>query len=474
MVYYREMIIDRYILKAHIAPFFMSLFVLTGIFILQFMMRFIDHLVGKGLGISVILEVIATNLAWMLVLAVPMSVLIATLMTYGTMSANNEITVMKSSGISVYRMMSAPLIISVLLAFGLMEFNNRILPDANHRAKTLGIDIRRARPTLSLEPGIFSQEIKGYTLIARKNYEETNELEGLTIYDHSEPDKNIIISAERGFIAYGPDFASLILDLYDGEIHETSTQSDNNEYRRVKFNRHRVLIPYDGYDFERTADNIFQRGDRELSAQVMLERVDSLHSLNNRIMSGINTRIERYHISLQTGDLEHLPPTLPAYEEDPYKAKVQLALSRARSLKSSIESDMKRLESNKRRIDRYMVEVHKKYAIPVACIIFILIGAPLGIMTRKGGFGVATGISLGFFLLYWSSLIGGEKLADRGFISPFIGMWAANVLLFPAGIYLTIRTQKERLIINWSKLQKIVPKTWRVEPLEDEIHGDQQ
>ncbi len=467
------MTIDRYILKAHIAPFFMSLFVLIGIFILQFMMRFIDHLVGKGLGVSVILEVIVTNLAWMLVLAIPMSVLIATLMAYGNMSANNEITVMKSSGISVYRMMSAPLIISVLLAFGLMEFNNRILPDANHQAKTLGIDIRRARPTLSLEPGIFSQEIKGYTLIARKNYEETNELEGLTIYDHSEPNKNVIIAAERGFIAYSSDFSSLILDLYDGEIHETSTQSTNNEYRRVKFNRHRVLIPYGGYDFERTADNVFQRGDRELSAQAMLERVDSLRSQNNRILSGINSRIDRYHTSLRTGDLEHLPPTIPAYEEDPYRAKVQLALSRARSLSSSIDSDIKRLQSNGRRIDQYMVEVHKKYAIPIACIIFILIGAPLGIMTRKGGFGVATGISLGFFLLYWSCLIGGEKLADRGFISPFIGMWGANMILLPAGIYLTIRTQKERLLINWSKLQKIVPKSWRVDTPEGQEHGDQ-
>ncbi len=461
------MIIDRYILKSHLAPFFMSLFVLVGIFILQFMMKFIDHLVGKGLGVSVVIEVILTNLAWMLVLAIPMSVLIATLMTYGNMSAANEITVMKSSGISVYRMMAAPLIASVLLAYGLMEFNNHILPDANHRAKTLGIDIRRARPTLSLEPGIFSQEIKGFTLIARKNYEETNELEGLTIYDHSDPNTNVIIAAERGFIAYGPDFSNLILDLYDGEMHEISTRSDNNDYRRIKFRRHRVVIPYEGYDFERTADNVFHRGDRELSAQVMLERVDSLRAQNNRIKGVISARINTYHKALLTGEVEHLPPALPSFQGDPELDKVHMALSRARTLSTSLDSDLNRMHSNERRIDQYMVEVHKKYAIPIACIIFILIGAPLGIMTRKGGFGVAAGISLGFFLMYWSFLIGGEKLADRGYITPFIGMWGANILLLPAGIYLTIRTQKERLLINWDKLKKFVPRSWRIDSPED-------
>jgi lipopolysaccharide export system permease protein len=468
------MILDRYIVRAHIAPFFMSMFVLIGIFILQFLMKFIDHLVGKGLGVSIVIEVILTNLAWMLVLAIPMSVLIATLMAYGTMSANNEITVMKSSGISVYRMMTGPLIVSFLLAYGLMEFNNRVLPDANHRAKTLGIDIRRARPTLSLEPGIFSEEIKGYTIIARKNYEETNELEGLTIYDHSDPNSNVLISADRGFIAYTPDFSNLILDLYQGEIHEISTDDGNNEYRRVKFNRHRIVIPYEGYDFERTADNVFQRGDRELSAQVMRERADSLKAHNYRISVSVKTILETYNRSFLEGEFKHFPPTLPVYEVDPDRVKIQAALARARALSSSIDSDLRRISSNERRIDQYMVEIYKKYAIPIACVVFILIGAPLGIMTRKGGFGVATGISLGFFMIYWSFLIGGEKLADRGFITPFLGMWGANIILFPAGIYLTIRTQKEQLLINWNKLKKFIPKRFLIDTPEIEENGDQK
>lgn len=468
------MLIDRYILKAHVGPFLMSLFVLIGIFIIQFMMRFIDHLVGKGFGVGIILEVIITNLAWMLVLAIPMSVLISTLMAFGTMSANNEITAMKSSGISVYRMMASPLIMSVLLAYGLMEFNNHVLPDANHRAKTLGTDIRRARPTLSLVPGVFSQDIRGYTIIARRNYEETNELEGITIYDHSDPNTNVIISATRGFIAYSPDFSSLIFDLYDGEIHKSPAQSNDTEYRRIRFNRHRILVPYDGYDFERTADNVLQRSDRELSAQAMLERVDTLRAHNERLHRLMTERIGTYHHSLKTGDFDILPPTLPVFEQNTYLSRIQIALTRARSLSSSIDSDLRRFQSNERRIDQYMVEVHKKYSIPIACIIFILIGAPLGIMTRKGGFGVATGISLGFFLLYWASLIGGEKLADRGFISPFIGMWGANILLLPAGIYLTVRTQKERLLINWSKVATIVPKSWRIDAMNADERVDQQ
>jgi lipopolysaccharide export system permease protein len=363
----------------------------------------------------------------------------------------------------VYRMMAAPFVISVLLAVGLMEFNNSILPDANHRAKTLGIDIRRARPTLSLVPGIFTQEIKGYTIIARRNYEETNELEGLTIYDHSDPGKNVIIAAERGFIAYSEDFSSLILDLYDGEIHEQPVQSDNQAYRRVRFNRHRVAIAYQGYDFERTADNVFQRGDRELSAAVMLDRVQTLREQNERIRRAAQDRIERYHTAFKDGIPGNLPAASPSIERNPRLAAIDVALARARTMQTSVDSEINRIHSNNRRIDQYMVEVHKKYAIPIACIVFILIGAPLGIMTRKGGFGVAVGISLGFFLLYWSFLIGGEKLADRGFITPLVGMWGANAVLFPVGMYLTIRTQKERLLINWSRFRKFVPKSWRTE-----------
>jgi lipopolysaccharide export system permease protein len=464
------MTIDRYILRAHIGPFLMSMFILIGIFILQFMMKFIDHLIGKGLGVGIVLEVIVTNLAWMVVLAVPMSVLIATLMAYGNLSANNEITAMKSSGISVYRMMAAPLIASILLAYGLVEFNNRVLPDANHRAKTLGIDIRRARPTLSLVPGIFSQEIKGYTIIARQNYEETNELEGLTIYDHNDPDLMIIISANKGTIAYGSDFKSLILDLRDGEIHET--KADNQEeYRRLRFRRHRVVIPYQSYDFERTADNIFQRGDRELSAQFMRERVDSLKAQNTLIRANMRTLIATYHNAMLTGTPAAFPSFPRSSETDLHMRNLYDALAIARALSASVDSDISRLQQNERRIDQYMVEVHKKYAIPVACFIFILIGGPLGIMTRKGGFGVAAGISLGFFLMYWAFLIGGEKLADRGLITPFWGMWGANILLFPAGLYFTIRTQKERLLINWSRFRKFIPKSWRTPITSEQENG---
>lgn len=464
------MTIDKYILRTHAGPFFMSLFVLIGIFILQFMMKFIDQLIGKGLGVGIVLEVIVTNLAWMFVLAVPMSVLIATLMAYGNMSANNEITAMKSSGISIYRMMAAPLIASLLLAYGLMEFNNRILPDANHRAKTLGIDIRRARPTLSLVPGIFSQEIKGYTIIARQNYEETNELEGLTVYDHSDPEIMVIISANRGTIAYGPDFNSLILDLRDGEMHETKTEN-HEEYRRVRFERHRVIIPYRGYDFERTADNVFQRGDRELSAQVMLERVDTLKAQNNRIRTNLSRQIGRYHDAIMTGVFTEFPSFPRSSETDPHSRNLEDALAKARALSASVDADISRFQQNERRIDQYMVEVHKKYAIPVACFIFILIGGPLGIMTRKGGFGVAAGISLGFFLMYWAFLIGGEKLADRGLITPLWGMWGANIFLFPAGVYLIVRTQKERLLINWMRFRKFIPKSWRTSITTEQESG---
>ena len=214
------MIIYRYILKAHIAPFFGSFFVLMALFVLQFVMKFMDQLIGKGLSGAVIIELMIMNLAWMVVLAVPMAVLIATLMAFGGLSSSSEITAMKATGISLYKMILPVLLCAGGLAYFMIVFNNKILPEANHRSKTLMMDIRKKKPTLTLVPGLFSQDMPGLSILVRKTFETTNELQGVTIYNHSNPQKNTLITAKRGIISFTADYKRLIMDLFDGEIYE--------------------------------------------------------------------------------------------------------------------------------------------------------------------------------------------------------------------------------------------------------------
>jgi len=461
------MLFSRYLLRAHIGPFVFSLCTLMFLFLLQFVMKFIDQLVGKGLTAWIIIELVALNLAWMVVLAVPMSVLVATLMAFGDLSSKNEITAMKASGMSIYRMMTPVVLASLVVMYLLILFNNHVLPEANHRAKTLTIDIRRTKPTLNLVAGLFSQDIAGYSILVRKTFEKTNDLEGVTIYDFTNPNSNVVITAERGTISFSPDYRKLVMDLQSGEIHELDL-AKMTSYRRLEFQNHRIAMDVEGFDFARSAEGTISRGDRELSAEAMIGIVDSLAREREKLEENLQTVVSR--------DMEHLlagtkNPFAPGGMRPRVDPPTTSALNSARLMSSSVTNSHIVIEMVDKQMDQYLVEIHKKYSIPAACVVFVLIGAPLGIMARKGGFGVAATLSLGFFVLYWACLKGGENLADRDIASPFWGMWFANVILGIVGMYLTYRIGRETAIIRWDALQRFIPKQWRTK-LPDEPGDD--
>jgi lipopolysaccharide export system permease protein len=465
--------ISFYILRAHVGPFFFSLATLLFLFLLQFVMKFIDQLVGKGLSAWTILELISLNLAWMVVLAVPMSVLVAVLMAFGDLSSKHEITAMKASGVSIYRMMAPVFIAAGVLAILLVIFNNDVLPEANHKAKTLTMDIRRKRPTFSIVAGLFSQEIQGYSILVHKTFEKTNDLEGITLYDYTNPNFNIVITAQRGTISLSPDARKLIMDLQDGEIHELNLVN-MTEYKRIRFQKHRIVTEVEGFGFERTQEGTVIRGDRELSAATMRGIVDSLQRELRSIDSSLQVAISKEMEKLLTGKAPASASTpdrpapflsgIQAFSNRPFSIEgSEPAESRARIMSSAVQSELLRIEFLQKQIDQYEVEIYKKYAIPVACLVFVLVGVPLGIMSRRGGFGMAATLSLGFFLLYWACLIGGEKLADRAILSPFWGMWVANIIIGIMGILLTIRIGRETVVLSFDFLKFLLPQRWRKE-----------
>jgi len=445
-----------YILRAHVAPFLFSFLTLMFIFLLQFLMKAVDQLVGKGLSAMVIGELIVLSLAWMVVLAIPASVLVATLMGFGKLSSQNEITALRAGGMSLPRMMVAVLAAAAVLAVLLVQFNNRVLPEANHRFKVLMMDIRRIKPTLSIDAGLFNMDLSGYSILARRTSEYTNDLGGLTIYDFTDPSTNVVITAEKGRVSFAPDYRRLIMDLTEGEIHRFKP-SVPEEYRRIRFQHHRISMNAEGFDFERSAENAFSRSDRELSADVMRGIVDSLRDEIDRQRS----------LAVESRRISAVPPALskrPAQggDEGPLELRAaRLAAQRVRLKIIDSENRRQTIESLTQQANSFLVEIHKKYAIPAACIVFVFIGVPLGVMARRGTFGVAATLSLGFFLLYWASLIGGEKLGDRGIMPPWLGMWMANIFLGIIGLVLTLRMSREIPLITISpggRLAKLAAK----------------
>jgi len=455
------MIIYTYILRNHIAPFLFANITLISVFLLQFLMKFADKLIGKGLSAWVITQLIMYNLAWMVVLVVPMAVLIATLMAFGTMAQNNEIAIFKASGISLYKMMITPVLGSILVAYLLILFNNNIYPNANHAARILGNDISRKKPTLSLVPGLFSQEIQNYAILARQIDPKTNVLTGVTLYDYSLPSKVNIVTAKTGMIYFTKDQKKLILDLKQGEIHESEVV-DFSPYRKLVFDKHKIAMNAEQFTFQQNSEQL-TRGERELGAKEMFVIVDSLQLFDDKFHEELTTKTERAFKN------DSLYARNKVGFQNPNMRGVYFKVEdRIKSVKSSINVTTRQIFYNKKNMNAYLVEIHKKYSIPVACIIFILIGAPLGNMLRKGGFGVAAGVSLFFFLIYWAFLIGGEKLADRNLLSPFWGMWGANFVLGALGLYLTYKAAKESITIRFDFITKLIPKHFRQQTEENE------
>jgi lipopolysaccharide export system permease protein len=447
-------ILWRHIFRTHLAPFFFSVVVLVFIFLLQALIKFLDQLAGKGLSVFVIAEWFVLSLSYIIVLAIPMGVLVATLMAFGNLAATNEITAIRATGVSLYSMMIPPLLASIVLCVALILFNNEVLPDSNHRLKVLTQDIYRKRPTLTIVPGLFSQDIPGYSILVRKTFEHSNDLEGVTIFDNTQNTQNTTVTAERGTISFSPDYRKLIMDLSDGEIHEVNAVNFK-EYRKIRFLKHRIAMDAQGYEFQRSQESSVGRSDREMSAADMRAVVDSLNREQSKSWTRITELVKEDINSIFTSTRRPPQPyqTIP----DP----ITTAGFRLTSIRTTVSIEQARMEMFETQKREYEVEIYKKYAIPVACIVFVFVGAPLGIIARKGSFGVSASVSLGFFLFYWACLLQGEQLANRGFLAPWFGMWVANIVIGIIGIYLTYRIAKENLVFDWTLLTRFIPKRWR-------------
>lgn len=483
-----------YLIKSMFGPFLGGVSTIMFIFLLQFLMRSLDKLVGKGLSIWVIMELIALNLAWMLVLAVPMGVLIATLMVFGRMSGEHEITAFKAAGINPLKLMLPAAIAGLVIAVTMVWFNDDVLPDANFKAKTLFRDIRNKKPTFNIEPGVFSDLLSGYSILAKKTDPHSGDLFDVTIFDHSDPVKQQVITAKHGIFQNSSDNRYLVMTLNNGEVHEMDN-INYDQYKKVKFTTQKVLFDATGFGFERSNEGSYSRGNREMSVETMQIAVDSLNKLVEQSTGRLVSRINESYKSavdenpkdllkknkLATEKLDEsfsFRPPMNSYantegrlrrtvpnqfskkieqnetfspETDSisyllaglsFEAKNAIVI-RAQNdqvrLKNIIDSEIISQKSLEEDINNFLVEIHKKYALPVACLVFIFVGVPLGIMSKKGGIGVGAGLSLAFFLIYWIFLLGGEKLADRGLAIPSVAMWSANVVIMMVGIWLTVK-----------------------------------
>ncbi len=425
---------------------------------MQFLILHIDSLIGKDIPLQVIFELILTNLAYMVVLAAPMAVLVATLMAFGKFSELHELTAVRASGVHPLKVIFPVLLASILLFLGLAWFSNDLLPEANHKSRSLFIDIRLKKPGFDLKPNEFYDGIEGYIFLVDEVDSKTDSLYGITLFQ--EPTRNndrAFIKAKKGYLL-SENSEMLTLYLFDGKMQKFPATTNRNKITLEvsEFQEHRITFDLADLAFEKSDPNRRNRSDRTMNIQSMQVIVDSLKievikqftnatKLTNLIPDlgkdnpgryrAINKELTENDTTLVTSSIAVNNQTSISEQ----KRLFQSAISDLNNYKASLQNIQANVLFRQKSINRYLVEIHKKFSIPFACIVFILLGAPIGIMSKRGNFGVAAMISTVILTLYWISLIQGEKLADRLFITPFVGMWAFNIVFSLIGIILLIR-----------------------------------
>ncbi len=507
-------ILRRYILREHVGPFIAALGVLTGLMLLNQLAKRFSDLVGKGLPWYVIGEVFGLSIPFILAMTMPMAVLVAVLYTFSRLSGDNEITAIKAGGVSLFRLMFPVLIAASAVATGMIWFNDRLLPESNHALRMLLSDIGRKQPTFELRERVINEVVDGKLFLQTARIDRMRSvMRDLIIFDLGRPNVNRTIYADSGFMAFNETQTDLYLTLFDGSMHELDTEDPTME-QRTYYGKQVFRVPDVSNELERGRGTDW-RGDREMNITMMqmevLKRRDRLKEIDDSIQAIIDSsspvrtpptegdRVSETILLDIPGDsaIEDRQPERPRQRSDigpetpPPPREERSAISREElrarysvqrgqnwppngtpvgysvMMRNEFQRIASRRDLQRRERARYAVEIQKKFAIPVAAIVFVLIGAPVGVRFQRGGIGMVIGVSLTVFCVYYVFLIGGEEFADRNYMSPFWSMWAPNVLFAALGciiFFFVTRsgTRRFRLVPSWlrrwsSAIVRIIP-----------------
>jgi lipopolysaccharide export system permease protein len=392
-------VLTRYLLVSHLGPMLFAFVALTSLVLINVIAQRMADLAGKGLPLEVVFEFFVLSLPANIALTLPMSVLVAVLYTFSNMASENEITALKASGVDLRRAVVPLLVLGTMIAGGMVWFNDRVLPESNYRWRMLMVDVAQTSPLVlireqSLNPIQAANGLSHYYLYAHGVDATTSRLNDVTIYDVSGPEVNRTIYADSGYMAFNEARTDLVLTLYTGNIREVEF-GDPTQFQDIEFERQVLRLPDVSQQLERSTESTY-RTDRDMTVAMMQARVDSL----------------RGELALvKSTDAAVLPPSAGSFEE--------------------FQQRQARLEFQIRELE---FEVHKKYSIAAATLVFVLIGIPLALRLARGGVGMVIAASLTIFAIYYVGLIGGETLADEGYVHPLASAWLMNAAFGVLGV----------------------------------------
>lgn len=472
-----------YVIKSFLGPFFMTFFIVVFVLLMQFLWRYVGDLVGKGLDLKVLGEMLFYASFGVLPYAFPLAMLLASIMTFGALGENYELVAMKSAGISLFRIMRPLIVIAAFIALLAFYFSNNILPKTNLKFTTLMVSVKQQRPELILQEGVFTNEIDGYNIKVGRKDKKTNVLYDLLIYDHTQNKSNESVTvADSGYLKITEDKKYMVLTLYNGVNYSEEQPKDRNEinkrpFRRDKFDEQTIRVKVNNFDFNRRDEGIYKNMYRMLNIKQLNLMTDTLNEkyydqVRNYLMQiDINPTISRHvfnltvlHDSLkQKSDIK----ADSIFNFDDYFKSIDkwvnaeiamLALDRARNNMQNLNLYQGQITDRKRNINKYGMERHRKFTLSIAVFIFFFVGAPLGAIIRKGGLGMPVVVSILLFIAYYIVSMTGEKSAREDVWQMVSGMWFSTYVFFPIGVWLSYMAGTDSAIMSTETYTKLFNK----------------
>ncbi len=486
--------LDSYILKRFFILFVMTFLIVIFILLMQFLWKHFADMVGKGIGWDILAEFLFYAIITLVPLALPLALLLASLMTFGNLGENFELTAMKSAGISLFRIIRPLMIAISLLVIAAFFFSNNVLPVSEKKMYTLLLSIKNKSPELEIPVGEFYSGIRGYNLYVRGK--DKGMLRDLMIYDFSEGFSNAtVLVADSGEIKITGDRKHLLLILYNGESFQNLrkqrlSSSNNIPYRRETFEEQHMLLDFDS-DFNRYDDSFLEDQHISKSIRELSRSIDSVKQIvAYRSASYVNDIVERkymgrdsnpyidFHVDEQAVSLDEYNPdsVFLNLNREAMELAVQTAIQKAKNMQEHLQYNKILLGEPMSYITRHSTQWHRKFALSFACLIFFFIGAPLGAIVRKGGFGFPVVISVLMFVVYYIIDLTGFKMAREGIWEAYQGMWLSSAILFPIGVFLTYKAAVDATLFNpelytkfFGRVKNKIYNTLRIN-LEEEIN----
>ena len=452
------------VLRTYLGPFIMTFFIALFILLMQFLWKYIDDLVGKGLEWYIIAELLYYASATMVPLALPLAILLSSIMTMGSLGENYELVALKSAGISLTKIMWPLVVVSVILVGTAFYFSNNILPVAHLKMGSLLYDVRQQRPAFNIMEGVYYRGIDNYVIKVDQKEGDGNILRNIKIYDHTERRGNTNLTvAEWGTMRVTEDRLSLVLTLYNGTNYQDIQPEDSRDvslqFQRTYFEKQTRTFDLSGFELIRTDEDLFRSHFRMLNISQLLHFQDSMKiELNRRKTEFVRNNMQRFYFyttidSVRKSDLHNLenaldPEILSGDSYSYHRLITDQAMGTIRQVRENARFSHEEFRQRERSLARYQIEFHRKFTLSFACFVLFMIGAPLGAIIRKGGFGLPVVVSVLFFVLFHVISMTGEKFAREGVLEAWQGMWMSSAFLLPIAILLTYKSSTDSSVLD--------------------------